>query len=80
MLRDGFFFEGLNILVSTFCVSADGFQGLSKAFHYPKQLLTFYYLLSIYLLKLKMLVETPLRIDWAMFSSADRSLEAGKMR
>jgi hypothetical protein len=56
------FFKGLNILVSTFCVSADGFQGLSKVFHYPKQLLTFYYLLSIYLLKLKMLIETLLRI------------------
>jgi hypothetical protein len=39
------FFEGLNILISTFCVCADGFQGLSKAFHYPIQLLTFYLLL-----------------------------------
>ncbi len=28
------FFEGLNILISTFCVCGDGFQGLSKAFHY----------------------------------------------
>jgi hypothetical protein len=27
-------FEGLNILISTFYVCADGFQGLSKAFHY----------------------------------------------
>jgi hypothetical protein len=26
------FFEGLNILISTSCVCADGFQGLSKAF------------------------------------------------
>jgi hypothetical protein len=26
-----FFLEGLNILGSTFCVCADGFQGLSKA-------------------------------------------------
>jgi hypothetical protein len=34
-------FEGLYILISTFCVCADGFQGLSKAFHYPLQLLTF---------------------------------------
>ncbi len=31
-------FEGLNTI---FCVCADGFQGLSKAFHYPLQLLTF---------------------------------------
>ncbi len=29
---DGYFFEGLNILISTFCVYDDGFQGLSKAF------------------------------------------------
>jgi hypothetical protein len=32
------FFEGLNISFSTFCVCADGFQGLSKdisiPFHY----------------------------------------------
>jgi hypothetical protein len=28
-----------------FCVCGDGFQGLSKAFHYPIQLLTFYLLL-----------------------------------
>jgi hypothetical protein len=40
--RDGSFFEGLlNILISTFCVCDDGFQGLSEAFHYPIQLLTF---------------------------------------
>ncbi len=31
MSRDGYFFEGLNILNSTFCVCADGFQDLSKA-------------------------------------------------
>jgi hypothetical protein len=36
---------GLNILISTFCVCDDGFHGLSKAFHYPKQILTFYLLL-----------------------------------
>jgi hypothetical protein len=42
--RDGYFFKGLNILVSTFCVCADAFQGRSKAFHYPLQLLTFYLL------------------------------------
>jgi hypothetical protein len=28
--RDGYFFEGLNILNSTFCVCADGFPDLSK--------------------------------------------------
>jgi hypothetical protein len=40
------FFEGLkNILISIFFEGADGFQGLSKAFHYPMNLLTFYLLL-----------------------------------
>jgi hypothetical protein len=43
--RDGNFFEGLNILFCPFGVCADGFQGLSKAFHYNMQLLTFYLLL-----------------------------------
>ncbi len=52
--RDGYFFKGLNILISTFCVFADCFQGLSKAFHYPIQLLSFYLLLWSYLLILKM--------------------------
>jgi hypothetical protein len=28
---DGYFFEGLNILISAFCECADGLQGLSKA-------------------------------------------------
>jgi hypothetical protein len=37
--RDGYFFEGLNISISTFCVCDDGFQGLSKDFHYPIQIL-----------------------------------------
>jgi hypothetical protein len=35
----------INILINTFCVCADGLQGLTKAFHYPTQLLTFYLLL-----------------------------------
>jgi hypothetical protein len=39
---DGYFFEGLNILISTFGVCADGFRALSRAFHYPIQLITFY--------------------------------------
>ncbi len=42
--RDGYFFEGLNVLLRTFWVCADGFQGLSKAFHYPLQFLTVYLL------------------------------------
>ncbi len=39
------FFEGLYILTSTFCVCADGYYGLSKAFHYPVQFSTFCLLL-----------------------------------
>ncbi len=35
------FYESLNIIIITFFVYADGFQGLSKAFHFPIQLLTF---------------------------------------
>ncbi len=47
--------EILFLKVSTFlsvlfCVCTDGFQGLSKAFHFPIQLLTFYLLLWNYLL------------------------------
>jgi hypothetical protein len=48
------FFEGLNILISTFC--------LSKAFHYPIEFLTFYLLFFSDLLILKMLTETLLII------------------
>jgi hypothetical protein len=45
--RDGFCFEGLNILISTFCVCGDGFQGsLSKAFHFHIQLHTKMFTLS----------------------------------
>jgi hypothetical protein len=39
--RDGYLFEDRNILISTFSVCADGFHGLSKAFDYSLQLLTF---------------------------------------
>jgi hypothetical protein len=48
MSRDGYFFEGLIVLLRTFWVCADGFQGLSKAFHYPLQFLTVYLLLLNY--------------------------------
>ncbi len=33
------FLDDLNNLISTFCVCSDGFQGLSKAFHYSVQIL-----------------------------------------
>jgi hypothetical protein len=35
------FLKVLNILISTVSVCTDGFQGLSKAFHYLIQLFTF---------------------------------------
>ncbi len=43
--RDGYFFEGLNILIGTFCVFTDGFQRFSKAFHYPICTIIQFYLL-----------------------------------
>jgi hypothetical protein len=52
------------------------YVNLSKAFHYPTQLLTFYMLLLNILLILKMLTETLLKIQ----NSADLSLAARKMR
>ncbi len=55
--RDGFFVvEDPNILISTFCMCADGFQSLSKAFHYLIQLFAF-----LNSLILKMLTETLLK-------------------
>jgi hypothetical protein len=36
MSKDEYFFEGLNILISTFCVYTDGFQGFSKAFFFQR--------------------------------------------
>jgi hypothetical protein len=48
--RDEYFVEGLNVLISTLSVCADGFQCLSKAFHYPIQILTFYLPLLLLLL------------------------------
>jgi hypothetical protein len=47
MSRDGYFFEGLNISISTFCVCADGFQVLSIAFHYiPYTIINFFLITS----------------------------------
>ncbi len=59
MSRGGYLFEGLKIYISTFCVFADDFQGLPKAFCYCIQLLTFYLLLGNYFLTF---TETLLRI------------------
>jgi hypothetical protein len=61
--RGGCFFKGLNILISTFlCMRWWFSRSFKLAFHYPIQLLTFYLLLWNYLLILKMLTETLLRI------------------
>ncbi len=74
--RDGYFFEGLDILISTFCACADGFQGLLKAsfallytiinflFAYLKSLINFenaYWNLT----------QNSFLCDWSMTSSAD---------
>ncbi len=61
-------FEGLNILISTFCVCADSFQGILKAFQHSLQSLTIYLLLWNYLLILKMLIKTLLRIPFSLIS------------
>jgi hypothetical protein len=58
------FFEGLNILISTFWVFGHGFQGFSKGFHYPPY---------------KNPPQNSLLFDWSMFSSVDPSLAAEKM-
>ncbi len=53
--------------LSTFSVCTDG---LSKAFHYPIQLLTFYFFLNYLLIK-KILNDILLRIPFSVLYSAD---------
>ncbi len=57
-VKSWIFFEGLNIVISTFCVCIDGFQGLSNVLHYRTKLSTFYLLIWNDLLILKMHIET----------------------
>ncbi len=66
--RDEYFFWSSKHFNQYFlCMGcADGFQGLSKAFHYLLQLLTFYLLLWRYLLILKMPTEMFLRIPFSV--------------
>jgi hypothetical protein len=53
------FSEGIIILISTFCVCADGIQDLSKAFQFlPYTVINFLFASFNYLLILKMLPET----------------------
>jgi hypothetical protein len=49
--RDVYFFGKSNILISTYCACADGFQGLSKALHYPIH----YTIISFLFVSLKLL-------------------------
>ncbi len=67
-------FEGINILISTFCLCADGFQDLSKACHYP------IFASSKLLTNFENACLNPpynsLLCDWSMFSNADLSLAA----
>jgi hypothetical protein len=71
--RDGYFFEGLNILINTLCVCDDCFQGLSKAFHCP-----IYTILNFLFASLKLLNNFE-KILTETISSADLSLAAWKM-
>ncbi len=68
------FFEGLNILISTYCVCADFFQGFSKAFRFLSASLKL-------LTNLENAYWNPpqnsLLSDWSMFSSSDLSLLIG---
>ena len=64
------------------CVCADGFQGFSKAFHYPIQLLPFICFFEIILTNFANATEfsrNSFLCDWSMFSSDDLSLAAGKI-
>ncbi len=78
--RDGYFFEGLNISISPFCVCADSFQGLSKAFHCPIQLFICFFLklLTNFQIACWNSPQNSLLCDWWMFSSADLSWAAGE--
>ncbi len=80
--RDGYFFEGLNIFISTFCVCAHGFQSLSQAFQFCIHLVTFYLLLL--LTNFENAYWNPpqnsLLCDCPMFSSAEISLAARRGR
>jgi hypothetical protein len=77
-----FFFEGLNILISIFCVGADGFQNLSKALHCPTQLfICFFKIINFENAYTETLLRIPFTVigHWSMISSADLSLAAGIM-
>jgi hypothetical protein len=54
-----------NILIITFCVCADGFQGLSKAFPYP--IINFLFAsLKLLILKMLTLTDTLLKIHFSV--------------
>jgi hypothetical protein len=86
MTWDGYFFWRPKNYHQYFCVCADGHRGLTKAFHYPIQLLTFLFAslkyANYYLLILKMFTESLLRIPFSVigrtFSSAASRWLQGK--
>ncbi len=65
MSRDGYFFKGVNILICTFYVCADGFQGFQKLFTTQYNFYLFFASLKL-LTNLKMLTETLLRISFSV--------------
>jgi hypothetical protein len=54
------FFEGLKILISTFCVCVDGYQGLSKSFQFSLPYTNIKFLFAV-----KMLTKTLLRVPFS---------------
>ncbi len=72
------------VLITSYCVrssTADDFQGLSKAFHYPIKLITF---ICFFEITFKNAYWYPpqnsLLCDWSMSTSANLSLASGTMR
>jgi hypothetical protein len=58
--QDGYFFEGLTILITTFCVCADGFKVLQKLFS------NFLFASLKLITNFEMLTETLLRIPFSV--------------
>jgi hypothetical protein len=77
------FFKGLNILISTFCVCADGFEGLSKSLSLLNRINFLFSSLKLLINFKNAYLNLPqnfLLCYWSMFSSADLTLAARKIR